>query len=328
MIYEGELQDIFRTVQSQHPCTDCGLDDRNITHWARSGNIVLEMMGGGSIVRNAQGRLREIHIIPHGGTELPSDLLEEIGTNNFGDLAQLVHDNSDIATRAIYLALVKEILDGELEGAVATFHVSRILIDANRAKINDQIPERPYTGSARWYTNYLQRNRHRMAVELAEPWFDATNKLLERSGDCPVYHHHTMDTYALSARKYDKGGKSKRPEFQLFWRRPPDGDLSDGDTNPFGDSSSDNDTGLAPLELLTAIKSRMQRFFDEMGGEADPALTGRIDDPLRAPVMPFQELARKAERRHAHILYEVRKDLLNSEDQVKRWVAGQAWNVK
>ena len=326
MIYESEIQKVFRAVQSHHECTDCGLHDRDISRWGQTGAISLEIAGGGSIVRNVRGHLREIHIIPHGGTELPTDLLEEVGADNFHQLEQLVHANSDIATRAIYAALVRDIVDGRLEGAVAAFHVSRILIDANRDKIHDQVPGKPYTGSARLYASYLRKNRHRMAHELAQPWFDAVNNLLENSADCPVYHHHTMDVYALSPRKYDKGGKSKRPAFQLFWRRPPNGDLPSREVHPFEDFPPDNDPGLAPLELLKVIASKMQQFFDEEGDETNPALTGRIDDPLRAPVMPFRELIKNAERRHPHVLYEVRKDLLDSEEKVEKWLARQAWN--
>jgi N-formylglutamate amidohydrolase len=324
VIFEGGLQQAFRAVQSQHPCTDCGLDDREIIAAATRGTMSVRIVGGGSVLRDRFAELSEIHIFPHGGVELPTSLLQRVGPRRFGELAKLVHDNLDLGTRAIHRSLVERVDGGQLRGAaIVAFHVSRLLADANRWRRADQVPVAPYTGSPELYGDYLEQHRQALLDSYLDPWIDAVNELLDGAPEGTIsYHHHTMDIHALSQRDHDAGGGRRRPPFQLFWKRPPgDGDVPAADT------------GLAPRDMLDRVRASMQAYFagtagPEAGTAGAEAADGAIDFPLRTPVMPFHGCRHeKLGRDYLHVVYEVRKDLLDSRERVERWAGSQPWEV-
>jgi hypothetical protein len=227
-----------------------------------------------------------------------------------------VHDNLDLGTRAIHRSLAALALRDELKGtAIAAFHISRLLADPNRL-IPEQVPMAPYAGSPELYGDYLVRHRETLLRDFLDPWIKAVNDLLDSAPEGVVsYHHHTMDIYPLSPRRYDKGGNRKRPPFQLFWERPP------------GDVALAADTGLAPAEVLAGIRSSIASYFAQAVGEE--ASRGRIDFPLLVPPMPFHGCRNeRLDREYVHIIYEVRKDLLDTRESIDRWVEFRPWEVK
>ncbi|WP_329104465.1 N-formylglutamate amidohydrolase [Micromonospora sp. NBC_01699] len=309
----------FLRQQRRHQCVDCGH-----THLEGPASTVgphhrRRRFGAGTIVSSARGPITELHIVPHGGTELPADLIEETDPENFEPLADLVHQNVDLGTGAIYRRLVDDVRSGAAEGvAVAGFHLSRLLIDANRASVEGQLPNDPYVGSAELYRGYLRRRGRDLRHESLLPWLDAVDEVLESMDNRgTVYHHHTYDVLSMSPRPWDRGVAVERPAFQLIWKRPSlDGVIDDSEPDP----------GLAPLADVEDVRRRIRGFLEREIGL--PNGNGDIDYPLLLPVMPF-----KGSRRGdpptlpRHLVYDLRKDVLATDEQIRAWVLDGPWRL-
>ncbi|WBB72866.1 N-formylglutamate amidohydrolase [Micromonospora sp. WMMD1128] len=316
-----ERSSLFLDHQRRHSCTDCGhayLD----SHLGPAGEHFRRLrVGGGTIVANTDEPLRELHIVPHGGTELPADLLSAVDPADYPRLAQLVHENVDLGTAAIYRHLVDDIVAGRARGvAVAGFHLSRLLLDANRHLVDEQLPPTPYVGSADLYREYLLSEGRRLRVEALLPWLEAVDEVLREIGGAgTVYHHHTYDVYSMSPRPWDRGFTEKRPAFQLIWRRAP---LSPTDVDP-----AETDPGLAPVADIEDVQATIRDFLEQEIGVGNG--TGQIDYPLLLPVLPFRG-TRVGDPPGAprHLVYDLRKDLLATEQHIHSWVVVAPWRFR
>ncbi|MGH3669113.1 MAG: hypothetical protein ACRDSH_00540 [Pseudonocardiaceae bacterium] len=269
---------------------------------------------------STHGPLRELHIVPHGGTEVPQELLDEIDPEQFPTLAELVHANADTGTGAIYRTLVEGVTSGDVRGiAVAGFHLSRILLDANRLKPEEQVLVHPYSGDGRLYSEYLIREAGRLREEALLPWLRAVDGILCQMQGGVVYHHHTYDLVPLSPRPWDQDPGVKRPAFQLSWRK------SNWDT-VFEVGCSLEVDELAPLGEIEQARDRIGEFLcDKIGATGT---SGAIDHPLLLPVLPFRG-TRRGEYCGTlhHVVYDLRKDFLVTEDQVRLWVRDSPWRL-
>lgn len=315
-------QFVFLEQQRQHPCTDCGHSylAANANTVSEGPNFHRKTVGGGTIVSSKHGLISEVHIVPHGGTELPQDLLDELDPDQLPALSELVHENADIGTGAIYRTLVEDVISGESKGVVvAGFHLSRILLDANRAKVEEQMPLHPYVGSADIYAEYLRRRGYDLREEALLPWLDAIGRILHNISDGVVYHHHTYDVASLSPRPWDQGPYIKRPAFQLVWRKPSWDAV-------FDHNESSIEDGLAPLKDIEGVRDRIHNFLQAEIGLEDSS--GAIDYPLRLPVAPFPG-TRSGDPfvTPHHVMYDLRKDVLVTEKQIQLWVAIGPWRV-
>lgn len=237
-------------------------------------------------------------------------------------LAELVHDNLDLGTGAIYRMLADQVMSGEAEGvAVAGFHMSRLLLDANRVEPGYQVPSRPYVGSPDLYTDYQFRHRARLREESLLPWIEAVDEVLREIGETGVaYHHHTYDVYSITPRPWDRAANQKRPAFQLVWERPA------MDTTYTVGGGKRDDRGLAGLGELRGVRDRITEYLETKMNLDDAA--GEIDFPLLLPLTPFLG-TREGENNSAppHILYDLRKDILATDESVAAWVGDAPWRL-
>lgn len=308
----------FLRHQREHLCVDCGHAHLDGPASSAGPHHRKRRFGAGTIVTSTHGPITELHILPHGGTELPTDLIEETDPEDFEALSQLVHQNVDLGTGAIYRRLVDDVRSGVAEGvAVAGFHLSRLLLDANRDSVEAQLPIDPYVGSAEIYQTYLRRRGRDLRHEALLPWLAGVDEIL-RAMDSrgTVYHHHTYDVLSMSPRPWDRGVAAKRPAFQLIWRRPSLDGVIDG-----ADSS---DPGLARLVDIEGVRDRIREFLEREIGLSNG--TGDIDYPLLLPVMPFRG-SRRGDPPNSprHLVYDLRKDILVTDEQIRAWVLGGPW---
>ncbi|RIV39435.1 hypothetical protein D2L64_08950 [Micromonospora radicis] len=311
---------LFLKHQREHDCFDCGHPYLDADLSSAGGHVHRLRVGGGTIVSDATAPVRELHVLPHCGTELPADLLAAVDPADYGKLVQLVHDNLDLGTAAIYRHLVDDIVAGRAPGvAVAGFHLSRILLDANRDAVHEQVPEDPYAGSAELYRDYHLSEGLRLREEELLPWLTAVDDVLrEMGGQGSVYHHHTYDVYSISPRPWDRGFTTKRPAFQLIWRRPP--------VDRAGDYLTSGDPGLARLADIEAVRDGIRDFLEQEIGVGNG--TGQVDYPLLLPVLPFRGTRQGDPDSPRHLVYDLRKDLLATEPQIRSWVTTAPWRFR
>ncbi|GIJ25931.1 hypothetical protein Vqi01_10930 [Micromonospora qiuiae] len=311
---------LFLKHQREHDCSDCGHPYLDADLTSVGPHVRRLRVGGGTIVADATAPVRELHVLPHCGTELPPDLLAAVDPADYGKLAQLVHDNLDLGTAAIYRHLVEDIVAGRAPGvAVAGFHLSRILLDANRDAAHEQVPENPYAGSAELYRDYHLSEGLRLREEELLPWLTAVDDLLrEMDGQGAVYHHHTYDVYSISPRPWDRGFTTKRPAFQLIWRRSP--------VDRAGNYLAAGDPGLARLADIEAVRDDIRDFLEQEIGVGNG--TGQVDYPLLLPVLPFRGTRQGDPASPRHLVYDLRKDLLATESQIRSWVTTAPWRFR
>jgi N-formylglutamate amidohydrolase len=306
----------FAELQRGHACTDCGTDYLNT---GVEFNRHVTIYGGGSIAHDHRVPIREIHLVPHGGTEIPPEMAQALSVQQQFELAGLIHENSDLGTGSVFRKLATQ--DETEQGVVvAAFHLSRLLLDANRGHQSEQVPHHPYIGSRDLYGDYADRQAQLLRADALLPWFAQVNQLLaEAPPGCPVYHHHTYDYYSMRPVAWDAAHHQRRPAFQLSWRRP--------GLDPQDKLVHSVDQGLAPYAQVSQVKAGIEQFLAEVIGLDDPA--GDIDFPLRMPLTPYAGTNLGAARTDLrHVAYDVRKDVLNSEERVGLWIEHGPWRVR
>jgi len=270
-------------------------------------------VGGGIVCGPAEPRGEvQVHVIPHGGTEVPVDFLSGAWSDRaLAGLARLILLNSDAGTPSIATRLLDRARagGGEVTTYVAYFGISRLFLDANRLLADDQVPATPYVGLAEPYREYLAEHGERLRTGLLLPWLRAVNALIRRHKATIVYHHHTYDVVGQAAKPYDRRAFRERPPAQVFWRRP---SLGDG-VDP---------VGYAPRAVMEAIADVMTRALWSRDGDPAPV---RLDDPLSTPPMPYHGcVAEHGDERPWHLVYEVRKDLMTPRPRLDAWLGAVA----
>ncbi len=243
---------------------------------------------------------REVHVVPHGGREVPAGLDGRFDDQAVETLAEHVFANCDFGTTRIARECLLEGARAGQATSVAVFRVSRVFLDANRLQSTEQVPANPYAGSGAPYRDYLMAKGSFLRESLLLPWLAGVNELLSEC-DTIAYHHHSYDVSGLAAREHDLRPFAPRPPAQFFWREPVVGMATEG-----GDE-------LIPRAVVEAAARLLSPEYRDVG----------IDDPLVVPAMPWRGCvgSRFPSDRLWHLIYEVRKDLVQSYSGVNEWLA-------
>jgi hypothetical protein len=300
--------DFARLVQAE-ATTLMGYSDVLADFASQSDRIHVRRYGGGRIVEPFRpGQPAELHLFPHGGTQLTSDFVRGLDGSTAEAIVQLVLQNYDAGTPGIANEIVRHIVERALNHRyVAVFDVSRLFLDANRLISTDQVPAHPYIGSPELYQPYLQSRSEDLRAEVLVPWIEAVNALVLERNIRVIYHHHSYDTVSHGRREHDLRPYAPRPRGQVFWKKP-----------SFG-SHQGRVVGLIPLELAQAVADAMRQGL--RGDRAADQESVLIDEPLVAPAMPFTDCiddGTSPTDSRWHVVYEVRKDILHG--SVLHWV--------
>jgi hypothetical protein len=255
--------------------------------------------------------ISHVHIIPHGGTEIPGFLREETSLlvrSEFG-MAKSVLDNYDAGTTAIGIRLAKKIATDSLweDAVIAYYPTSRLIADINRLKKPEQIPQFSYSGLPIFQPPLAPAIEELITQELIEPWMHHTKQVIARTK--VVFHHHTYDPEGGGTVAYDNAPFEIRPVMQFFQRLPE----KHRAVRRRGRNIIDEDL-LLDLKLI-ALRCWLHIYEEQQ--------TIPNDYPYRLPEIPFLSIntdSPEDDRNRQHIIYEVRKDCLVGVDRLERWV--------
>jgi len=244
--------------------------------------VVIECCGGGRLIVPEGGRITELHVLPHGGSEFPLHLGWILGDEDDASIARRIHEVRDVGASAVVGRIIRRTVeDGLTFRAFACFDAVRYIVDANRLARD--------AFEATHLTAEVGAPIYEMLVA---PWIRRLDRVITEEEVSLVFHHHSYDRVARKHSRYDRAPGNERPEGQL---------LVDPDPR-FGH------TRTAPF-LSERIRALCRDVLAEGLSSIAAAAEVRFDEPLGAPLMPFADtLARKPAVES--VIYEVRKDLL------------------
>lgn len=274
---------------------------------AKNPDLEIQKAGGGYLVQSRRARrIEEIHVFLHGSIRLPDDLRWAMGLCDLEGAAATIVDNCDLGTSALAMRLAFWMSrDPEPSRAVAFFDVARVLIDANRYSVEDQVPMRPYRGTPILRTDLHAVERQTIIQEWLYPWVQLVAAVITGHGIHRVFHHHTYDAVGQTSSSLDRSPGLPRPAGMIFLESPHG--LKGGPT-PVPHT-------LVDLRLLKRILSLLESYLRQIQPDAEV----RIDWPYLCPLMPLLPVAlpRRIQSpsllQVATIIYEIRKDLLRRE---------------
>ncbi len=246
----------------------------------RAAGADVRAIGGGHLVLPASGAIEVVHVVPHGGMQLPAQFADTFAATDPRLLAQSIVDNCDLGTAAMATRLALQ----PLGRAVAFFDCTRLLADANRALPEQQVPHAAYRGVSLLRADLPETKRREIRTTLVQPWHTAIEQCIADHAHTlrRIVHHHSFDEFPGSATPHDRS-RERRPAAMLFQDRQNNGGGS----------------FLPATELrriVAALRAPLQRL--------DATAQVEVDSTYVAPAMPI------VPRTVPICVYELRKDLL------------------
>lgn len=277
-----------------------GYDDVfTLADLASSTRLQVTQAGGGLIVHAASAaHIRELHVIPHGGIELGPAELDLLQPTDPDTIAGTILINNDAGVAAIASHLAASIASGRTDRALAWFRIPRILLDANRASLQDQFAA-PYRG-AELRRPLTAPHRRRYAAATFTPWVEAIIALLRSHPITVTHHHHSYDQIGTGAVAYERSAGEIRPAgmfLRRYWHVDELGERTGRDGHYI-------DADLL-MDLQDIYRSHLQHI------EAFPLVT--TDWPYESPYALPQLVAQHDTRLIQRVFYEARKDLLRGQ---------------
>jgi predicted N-formylglutamate amidohydrolase len=237
-------------------------------------------LGGGWLVLPRTEPIEVLHVVAHGGTELPEQFADTYAPQDPRLLAQSMLDNADLGTAAMATRLALQ----PHGRAVAFFGCTRLLVDANRALTEQQVPRTTYRGVPLLRDDLSAERRAEVAATLLQPWLAGIEQCLadHRQTVTRIVHHHSFDEFPGSATPHDRS-RARRPAAMLFQDRQNNGG---GTFLPQGELQ----------RLVAALRTPLRRL--------DATAEVEVDSSYVAPMMPIVPHTVPV------CVYELRKDLL------------------
>ena len=271
-------------------------------------DLKIQKAGGGYLVLPRRAEvIEEVHVILHGSVRLPVETHWAVGPCSPEDAASTLVDNCDLGTSALGMELAHWIArDPSSNRSLAFFDVTRVLIDANRYRIEDQMPKRPYRGAPVLRSDLSTSQKRSLLKQWLSPWVDLASAAITGNGVLRVFHHHTYDPVGQVGQPLDRSFGMPRPAGMVFLKSPHE---------TVGSPTATASTLVEP-KFLKRVVARLQEHLRQIQPEAEVL----VDWPYVCPLMPLlpEVLARQhppgPSPRMATIIYEVRKDLLRREE--------------
>lgn len=245
--------------------------------------------GGGYIVQPLNGAIRELHIVPHAGMYLPDEYEWAYATTNQDTLIPAILANYDQSTGAVASYLASTLRqEHHADRALAFFNITRVLVDANRLRLDEQVST-PYSGPSILRTDLSGDEKQRIVDGLLNPWFEAIDQLVEENPISIVIHHHTYDRIGIPGRvTHEVSAGQVRPPSMIFQHYV------------IGDMTGD----FLPPAHLERLRGLIQTHLHKLEAPGDVTIDWPYVSPYMLPIHLHQTSY------VAQCVYELRKDIL------------------
>lgn len=242
-------------------------------------------------------------IFVHGGVRVPTGFEHLIAVDtkeNIENLATTIMLNVDLGSAVMASSLLSQ-LHNHPEMAIVWYDYSRVVGDANRTVLADQVPTQPYKGISPW-TNAAAsaESRQEILSQSLIPFFADLEELLTELSPKIIVSPHTYDPTS--------GGSTTPGVSDL---------ITAGTLRPAGMIFQENQSSepgteftLLPPEKLSIIQELFFTQMSKLSSLQNAVVEIGIDYPYMVPmVLP---ILLKTLQDADHLMFEVRKDLFES----------------
>ncbi|MCA9369370.1 hypothetical protein KC721_03660 [Candidatus Woesebacteria bacterium] len=259
-----------------------------------------EYSWGSVLMASKTAKIDTFMFFVHSGTTLPESVASYLIPNQEQQVAQTIALNIDLGGGAVASQLA-EVLQEYPNVAIIWYGHTRLVGDANRVYVDEQIPYSPYRGETLWSmeenSDDFSRMRELISAETVGSFLDDVSQLVAQHEPRTCLYFHSYDTKAAGGRatktitdSFDSN--SLRPAGMLFYENPQAID------RPFITAEHRDEVVVLISQLLSAIP------YLETTGRSDVT----VDEPYKAAeslLTYVGTLIPEAEQ----LFFEVRKDL-------------------
>lgn len=154
---------------------------------------------------NKNNEIKVLHLFPHIGTIVPHEA--RLKSEHRKDVVQdTIEVNRDTGLDEVCQYLVDR---NNKDESILKFDYARCILDANRLRAEDQVPEHVYKGHD--LIDLAKTSRIELIEKYIDPWFAYILNVCTQNPDMKVVHWHSMDVYGGGKHNLVKDMAAKRP---------------------------------------------------------------------------------------------------------------------
>ncbi|MCB9801108.1 MAG: hypothetical protein H6773_02915 [Pseudomonadales bacterium] len=155
-----------------------------------------EYSWGSVLMASKTAKIDTFMFFVHSGTSLPKSVTAYLLPNQEWQVAQAIALNVDLGGGAVATQLA-EALQEYPNVAIIWYDFTRLVGDANRVNVDEQIPYSPYRGDALWNveenSDAFVHLRNQIAAETVVPFFDDVSTLVAQHKPRTCLYFHSYD---------------------------------------------------------------------------------------------------------------------------------------
>ncbi len=294
---KSPLSEQVKTVVAELSCQNSGLFD---SLQAEKGLFVRELPWGKVVSAFAEATIDTLVFFVHSGTNLPTECEPFLNEKGVDQLAKTIIDNVDLGGGLVTSEL-STYLKKSPGMAIVWYDFTRLVGDANRVNLDEQIPFVPYRGASIWKAGGdFTKVQALVAKQTVQPFYEDAEALFREYSPTLCIYFHSYDERAAggSATKTVSDSfeaTALRPAGMIFRENPQDA------KNPF---LSDTEV----VELSKLLENKLKTIEYVLTTERTDVT---IDEPYRAAasLLTYLKALKPSVR---HLFFEVRKDIFKS----------------
>lgn len=251
---------------------------------------------------NSKGKDDVLFLFPHTGINLPrGEFVEQLNLENWLDVGFAMTINRDAGTRFIVNKLIEDTQKSDFSYSIIIAKYNRNVLDANRLRLQDQVPDKPFKGISLWKDG---ADRKEAVKKLLDPFLEYLEEYIHSYKPKFIFQPHTYDTHSGESNGSDSHDKhaGKRPTNMIFNHY----EFKDNAVGDYGDENLALNFDLLDNETIQTVQNIQYKHIRQIYG-----LSEEPDIPVDFPyVSPIQLCGLiKTWTNAPHLILENRKDL-------------------